>query len=161
MNLTLTNGAPGLYLSTSLQIVTLIVAAVGPVLAYRYARRLSVTAIHQAWLDSLRQDLAELIAQADEVAGLWNYWSQLTNQKEKRDYWRVVHDKGAELQALRYRVKLRLQSGNSEHERLKAAVDVFVESHTLPPVERGPLRAEMMNIAESIIAHMWKRIELD
>lgn len=159
MTLTFTTGSAGLDASMALQIATFLVATVGPVLAYRYARKLAISANRQEWLDALRQDLASLIALADSVAALWIQWSHTEDEKASAECQHLFREKSAELQAARFRIRLRLRSGNPDHVKLIDAIAVLCASSRLSGLERKPLRDEVVTIAEGIILNVWRRIE--
>jgi hypothetical protein len=139
-----------LDLGLALQILTLLVAAVGPFLAYQYARKLALSGNKQVWLDALRADVAEFIALRDAL----QIHSDAQATPERADNMR---DLAAKIQSLRYRIHLRLRTGNSRHDRLKVAVDQFLMVKDEP--KRSTARAEVAAAAEDVLQHVWRQIE--
>lgn len=160
MVLTIATGDPSVFnVGLALQVATLIVAAVGPILAYRYARKLSLSANRQAWLDGLRQDIASLIALSDAAAVIGRQREKATDDQSKLELDHLLREKGTELQSARYRIRLRLRAGNPSHSALIEAIDRFGGARKLPPDERHPLRDKVVEQAEEIIQQVWLRIE--
>jgi len=161
MTLTFTTGGAGhgFDVSMALQIATFLVAAIGPLLAYRYARKLSNSANRQAWLESLRLDVASLVALADAVAVIRLQQKRTQDEKAKQDGAHLYRDKATELQTLRYRIRLRLRASNLNHAKLIEAIDKLCGASTGTVDERDTLRNEVVTLAEGIFLQVWRRIE--
>ena len=143
----------------TLQILTLAVAAVGPFLAYRYACRLAVTQNRGLWLDALRDDIAKAIALADNIASLNKHINKLEEVKAKQEAEHLLREKAAELQVLRFRIRLRLRTGNPNHELLISALEDLIGSPRESDQNRTALRLALVERAETVIQQVWKRIE--
>jgi hypothetical protein len=135
-----------------LQIATLMVAAVGPFLGYRFARKLFITQGRQTWINDLRSDLAELIALNDVAVGM----NRELSKDELVDEYRVTM---AKVQTLRMRIRLRLERGNERHDRLVAAIETMLKAVTTPHTERNVLRDDLLDAAEKVLQHVWKNME--
>ncbi|MBO9581929.1 MAG: hypothetical protein J7498_13640 [Sphingobium sp.] len=143
--------------SLSLQIATIIVAAAAPFIAFRHSRKLALARNRQSWLDALRDDVAELIALADDVA---TTTTQLLHGDEEQKKARSsrLHDQTVELQAIRYRIRLRLRAGNMLHDNLIASL--FGNDMASPnPETRHLWRDGVVQSTEAIIQKVWKEIE--
>ena len=141
----------------ALQILTIVVAASAPFIAFRHSRRLALAHNRNAWLDALRNDVAELIALADDVA---TTTSQLLRGDEAQKNQRAsrLHGQTVELQAIRYRIRLRLRAGNRLHDDLIGSL--FGSDMASPdPETRHAWREAVVNSAETIIQKVWKDIE--
>ena len=142
-----------------LQVLTLLVAAIGPVLAYKYARKLALSSNRQAWIDALRDDVAHFIALKE------NRMTLMRDLADKDPMGTasgdagqgVLDEKNIELQAARHRIRLRLRTGNEKHDRLVAAVEAFAKAPY--QADRNPLRAEIVTAAEAVITHTWSKVE--
>ena len=132
-----------------LQVLTLVIAAAGPYLAYRYARKLSLSGNRQAWLDGLRQDVAELVAVSDTAQLLFGRSGETTNVEAAREL-------GLKLQTLRVRIALRLRSTNERHHVLKEQIEEFLA--TGASAERDNRRQQVLEAAEAVIQIAWGRI---
>lgn len=144
--------------SLALQILTLVVAAIGPIVAFRYAKRLSIGANRQAWLDALREDIAELISIGDTVSVSVKLLPDATDA-DRAVFLQLMREKMEKGQVVRFRIRLRLRTGNPKHDRLNEAVALFIQSHRQPTEERNPLRENLVAAAEDVIQHVWGRIE--
>ncbi|QNO29032.1 hypothetical protein EEB18_008910 [Sphingopyxis sp. OPL5] len=142
-----------------LQILTLLVAAVGPFLAYKYARKLAVSSNRQAWIDALRDDVAHFIALKESRMMIMRDQARIDpgGMVTQRSTDELLRDKNIELQAARHRVRLRLRTGNAMHDRLAMAVEEFAKAGY--EADRGPLRAEIVDAAEAVITHTWNKVE--
>ena len=143
----------------ALQVLTLLVAAIGPVVAYRYAKRLAISANRQAWLDALRADVAELIALADAVTTITRQIHLSDDRKTAFEMGHVLREKAAELQIVRYRIRLRLRAGNPAHQALNAAIEQLVSPEGRESERRGELREAVVEAAQAILISVWRRIE--
>ena len=132
-----------------LQILTLVVAAGGPLLAYRYARKLALSNNRQQWLDSFRADVAELVAVGDASKILFGKKGRTSDVASARDL-------GVQLQSLRARIWLRVRSNDEAHCKLRAAVDAFLEVDA--EEDRNRCRQELLNRAEVLIQRAWGKI---
>jgi len=143
----------------TLQILTLIVAAVGPFLAYKYARKLAISSNRQAWIDALRDDVSHFIALKENRMLIMRDLAEIdpTGVIVQRDMKAALLDKNVELQAARHRVRLRLRTGNPMHDRLVEAVEAFAKAEY--QLDRNPLRAEIVSAAEAVITHTWNKVE--
>jgi hypothetical protein len=142
-----------------LQILTLLVAAIGPLLAYRYARKLAVSSNRQAWIDALRDDVSHFIALKEHRMTILRDFNDLESSgiAPNRDLQRALDDKNIELQAARHRVRLRLRTGNEIHDRLIKSVEVFAKAGF--QADRNPLRTEIVAAAEAVITYTWNKVE--
>jgi hypothetical protein len=141
-----------------LQLITLAVAAAGPVLAYRYARKLSSTKNWQGWMDALRQDIAECIALWSETTTLYNMAASLKNADARLAAINAQREKMYLLAVVIYRIRLRLRPGDPMHDRLKVAIKALGEGRA----EKDKivhLREEVLSAAEAIIQQVWQRIQ--
>lgn len=143
----------------TLQILTLLVALVGPFLAYRYAQRLAASQNRSAWLDALRDDVANLIAAADNVSTLIKHVQSLGEVKAILEAEHVLRDKTSALQVLRFRVRLRLQQANPNHLALIEVIEQFVKAAKGDETERRSLRDALVAHSELVIQQVWQRIE--
>ena len=145
----------------TLQILTLLVAAVGPFLAYHYARKLAVSSNRQAWIDALRDDVAHFIALKDNRMSLMRELAASTaadvDAEGRRALKGALIDKTVELQAARQRIRLRLRAGNEKHDRLISAVEALAQAKYQE--NRNPLRAEVVEAAGAVITYTWEKVE--
>lgn len=142
-----------------LQVLTLLVAAVGPALAYRYARKLSLSNNRQAWIDALRDDVAHFIALKESRMMTMRKLSSTpkTEIEARRQLNAFLTDRAVELQAARQRIRLRLRRGNPMHDRLIAAIEALATAKSKE--NRNPLRVELVTAAEDVITYTWNKVE--
>ncbi|MEA3016583.1 MAG: hypothetical protein QOI38_1305 [Sphingomonadales bacterium] len=134
-----------------LQILTLLVAAVGPVLAYRYAKRLAINANQMAWVDALRQDVAETIALTHDFQASIMTFRTLDNEDSGRHVaLNVTRERASKLQTLVQRVRLRLNSDNPIHVQLIDSIAKMVAERA-DPKENKVLLEEVVKAAEATI----------
>jgi signal transduction histidine kinase len=140
-----------------LQIATLVVAAAAPFVAFRHSRKLALGRNRQAWLDALRDDVAQLIALADDVATTAR---QLVtgDADEKKAKANRLHDQTVELQAIRHRIRLRLRAGNALHDNLIESL-FGADMTSADPDIRQVWRDAVVQSTEAIIQKVWKEIE--
>jgi hypothetical protein len=141
----------------NLQILTLIVAAIGPLLAYHYARKLAVSGNRQAWIDALREDVAHFIALKDNRITLLQDLAHSGDVERRSAMTSALTDRTVELQAARHRIKLRLRTGNARHDRLAAAIEAMAEADD--QADRSALRAEIVEAAKEVITYTWEKVE--
>jgi hypothetical protein len=140
-----------------LQIATLIVAAAAPFIAFRHSRKLALARNRQSWLDALRDDVAQLISLADDVATTTKQLLAGPDDEKKARSSRL-HDQTVELQAIRHRIRLRLRAGNILHDNL--IVSLFSAELASPdPDIRRAWRDAVVASTEAIIQKVWKEIE--
>lgn len=135
-----------------LQILTLLVAAVGPVLAYRFARKLSLSENRQKWLDSFRDDVAELLALRDALA---LHLADPPSPERKQ----AIRELPLKIQNLRFRIHLRLRTGNPLHDDLRSAILKFLRAGNEDSEERNVLREEICCLSEAIVQRVWMEIQ--
>jgi ABC-type molybdate transport system ATPase subunit len=144
--------------SLILQVATFIVAAVGPFLAYHYARKLAVSANRQAWLDALRDDISELVALSVDVRAAKMMVSAREPAADRQSALNIYREQIVRLQTARYRIRLRLRAGNPLHDALIQATDNLIAAPNDEPDQKAR-RRDVVAAAEAVIQRVWKQIE--
>jgi|EndMetStandDraft_4_1072995.scaffolds.fasta_scaffold270369_2 signal transduction histidine kinase len=140
-----------------LQIATLLVAAAAPFVAFRHSRKLALGRNRQAWLDALRDDVAQLIALADDVTTTTRLLLK-GDPDEKKAKSSRLHEQTVELQAIRHRIRLRLRAGNALHDNLIESL-FGADMTSADPDIRQVWRDAVVQSTEAIIQKVWKEIE--
>ncbi|QMW22949.1 hypothetical protein [Sandaracinobacteroides saxicola] len=153
-------GTPDLSLPLSLvlQVVTLIVAAIGPFLAYRYTKKLALSSNRQQWLDALRDDVASFLSFSDHAAYLHSLMNakkvdQLIQFDDSHNYFNEIIN----LSKASYRIRLRLRSGNEMHHDLIIKVEKLKKARV--GEDRIALRDDVLKSSECLIQHVWQQIK--